>query len=78
MSDAIPHPQIDQRLKSELEEVALRQIADRHDADQLTFAVDDGDRCGFVFAHDFAQVTERVVLTNDGLALERNVPHPWI
>ena len=60
-------------MQAEFKEVTLCKVADRHNADEFAVGVCDGHGLQFAFAHDFAEMTQRVVLADDGFALQRNV-----
>ena len=54
-------------------EIAFCKIADRDDADENALAVGHGDRTQVVLAQHLAQIAQGVVLTDDNLAVHRNV-----
>ena len=65
-------------LHAEFLEIALREVADGHDADEPLVFIDDGNRLQIVFTHDFAEMTQAVRFFDDSLAVERDVLHARI
>ena len=70
---AVADAHIDEALKSELQEITFGEVADGNDTDEVAVGVGYGHGLQFALTHDFAEVTERIVLTDDGFAFKRNV-----
>ena len=65
-------------LHTEFLEIALREIADGHDADKTLLLIDDGNRLQVIFTHDLAEMAQTVRLLDDSFAVKRDVFHTRI
>ena len=63
---------------AELLEITLCQIADGNNADKNPLAVRHGDGTQIVLTQHFAEVAQCVMLTNDNLAVHRNIFDAWV
>ena len=69
----IAHAHIREICHAELLKIAFCQITDRNDTNKDSRAVGNGNRTHIIFAQDFAQSAQGIVLTDNNLAVHRNV-----
>ena len=74
----IAHAHIGEIRHAKLLEITLREVADRDDADENPLTVRHRDRPQIIVAQHLSKMTQRVVLTNDNLAVHRDVLHARI
>ena len=69
---------IGQILHTKLLKITLGKIRNRHDTHEQTFTVGNRHRLQIMCPHDFAQMTQRIMLLDHDLAIHRDILDPRI